>query len=260
MEEIIKFSLTGANATDPLLLISMKDRDLGTEPDIVKDQIEISLGSRPISLNLFETSQKTGKKIPPEIKIFDEYDVWLITYTVGVMKHGGWDKVKKIGLEINYPDRPNDPRITIQSCIPNTEFKRLARGAAEFSSGLSLDGNLKAVIKDIKVDEFIELGAHAKLNLTAKAQSSLNLTFSIMSSYIIAIGQGDTKGQWEITKDEKPLLGSQSFSHTIITPKNLKKLKVKSRVTAVITGPFGNSAVKLIGPWVDLDCISKAGK
>ena len=252
MPDFIINELNYQNAVDRYLLIPLEKADLGSEPEIEADSIRIYLGSKPICVNLLGLYLKQGKQIPAELSIFDQYDIWMVTYGVSIIRSGGWKKLSQVGLEINYPAGEDDPSVVIIKNMPETSFKKIMDGKLVFDAGLELNGQLSAKIDKFKVEEYIDLGFGGKLNVSSAAKASFNIAFSLLSEKIISIGTGDTHGEWVMHKDAEPLLGDQLFSQTILAPKGLPRLSVKARVSSVITGPMGSFPVKMHGEWNEL--------
>ncbi len=250
--DYIDINLSLNDAVDKYLMTSLDKSDLGTEPEIEDGNIRIFLGSRPIVFNLLDLYLKQKKEVPAEYNIFDQYDVWIVTYAVSVIKSGGWKKIQQIGLEIAYPDGQDDPKIIIINNMPVTYFKKLATGNFQFSAGLKLDGHVDAKIDEIKIQEYLNLGFGGRLGVSNEEKIGFDITFNLLTTKIISIGVGDTHGEWVLHRDETPLLGDQLFSQTVLTPKGIEHLGVKARVNTVISGALGNFPVKMKGHWNEL--------
>jgi hypothetical protein len=252
----IPIELNYKNAVDRYLLVPLEKSDLGSEPDFERGSIRVFLGSQPLCFNLVDIYLKENRKVPKKLKIFDQYDIWLVTYSVSIIKTGSWKKLHQIGLEVNYPCSEDDPRVIIVSNMPETYFKKMANGRVLFNAGLQLNGQMGTKVEDLKLSKYFSLGFGGQLSLTDEANISFDISFNLLSPKVISIGIGDHHGEWVMQKDDIPLVGDQLFSQTLLTPKGILKLPVKARVSGVITGPMGSFPVKMKSEWKELALIS----
>jgi|GEM_PF-2365181 len=250
--DLIQVELTSVNAVDKFLLVPLEKANLGEEPDIENEHFSLRLGSRPICINLLDLFLKQSQSVPASLNIFDQYDIWLINYGVSIIKTGGWQKIKQLGLEISFPSGPDDIRVTIISNMPTTSFKTFAGAELVFKANLELNGQASSKMEDIKLDQFIDLGYSGKLSLTNKSSANFSLQFNLLSPQVVSTGIGDNHSEWIVYRDQAPLLGDQLFSQTILIPKDIDSLKVKARINCLITGPMGSFPVKLAGEWNEL--------
>src|SRR4029079_18427227 len=79
------------------LLVSPYDVDYGTELDdkIAVKSLEVRLGNRPLCRNLRRLYELSHRELPPDIAVFDEYDIWSITHNMSAIhRRDSYPKVK----------------------------------------------------------------------------------------------------------------------------------------------------------------------
>ncbi len=241
----MEINLDYNNAVDKYLLVPLDKAHLAGEPEFEKGEIKVFLGDNPVCVNLLDFYLKQHQEIPSAYNIFDQYDIWLITYSVSIIKYGSWDRIKQIGLEITYPHDEDDPKIIVIHNMPETFFKKIGTGGLVFNAGIELNGQVNIAADSIPILDQIDLGFSGKLNLVGNASFGFNINFTVLSTKIISIGVGDYHSEWLMRPDDSPLLGDQLFTQTILTPKGLLNLSATATVSATITGPMGSFPVKM---------------
>ena len=250
MKETYEISLSKNEAIDQMLFVDPLKRDLGSDSDIEFETIRLRIGRRPSAKNLYDYYMASGQEIPDEYALYTSYNIFLISLTAGLMDEGGWKKVKQLGVQIEYED---DPRVTILELLPQTEFVQMAAGQLKSQTDLSLNGTASlpnVLIKSGNEAEVLSCGA--EIQTTNSANMAANLSFSVMTSTVIATGVGDHNAEWLFKKDKTALVGDQTVVHTLLVPRYIDELKLKARLYATVSG-FGMLPVKLKGEWVDLD-------
>lgn len=254
MNNYYEFDLSiGEHAVDPHIGIDIADRNFGSEPEFQKNKIRVYLGNRPIRYNLVELYLEKNQTLPPEWRLFDEYDIWLITYSIQIVKTGGFNHIKQIGLQVKYSDDQLDPKIIILENMPVTKFTKLGSLGISFSAGLGLDGKVNVPNTIFQPGKYFDLEYGGKLAVNGGGAASFNLQFNVLSTDVISVGIGNTYGEWVLNRDnEKPLVGDQLFTQTVLTTKGLPAINCEARVYGVVAGPLGSFPIRLEGKWVPL--------
>lgn len=228
--------------------------DLGSENEVEFRNISIRVGRRPEALNLRQLLKATGRKIPPEFKLYRDYDIWLVTMSVGILdsKFEGNRFVNHLGLKAEF----TDPGISIIDIVPKSEFKKVVGGNLALEADLGLNGRFmlpKVASTLTKYNLPVELGLDCSVG--TEADLVMRLGFSIFTSSITAIGEQDVIGQWIFTRSEKPLLGMQKVAMTVLTPRDLEgsSLKLKAQISASMPSLFYLLPKKFQSDWIELD-------
>jgi hypothetical protein len=240
------------------LMISTRELDLGTEPSdekaiSVKD-LHIRLGDRPVARNLRKLYEKAGKELPPDIAVFDRYKIWLLTHSIGAIniKGNSYPKILSLGYEANFEDAENVYTVEL---LPRTKFVTKFVAESKIEVGLGLEGHAQVPEAITQLLEQVEyLGADAHLKLAADNKLVGQLSFSIMTPTIQAIGIGSSQCQWLFEVEDKPLLGDQIMLQTILVPKKLKQLVYNIRGYALIKSSFVSFPAKFHTEWVKITC------
>ncbi len=243
-EDII---LGEGNANDSTLLFPIGKADLGTKPDINTGKIHIRIGRSPQIWNLRELYKISNTTLPKELQLFDQYNIWVIAITVQIMKEGGFKDIRQLGCKITYPE---NRAITILSGMPETSFIKMANGSLESSFDLGVNGST-TISEDFQeeIKPWVSLDGGLKIRQNAKAQ--INLSFSVITPTVIAIGAGDYAGEWLLFRnDGTPLVGQQPLMHILLCPKDMKTLKFEAQVYATID-TLHMLPMRLTGPSVE---------
>lgn len=245
------WTLSSANATNDFLLNDPRERGFGPGSGLELEHIRIRLGERPTVRNLIQSYKKQHKSLPPEYQYDEDYDIYLVTMSVGLLKDGGWKNINQLGVQLEYKQ---NPKVTILDLAPKTEFVRRVQGRLRSVTHLSLNGRLTLDEGALAVPAPLPEVSSAEISFkTSQAAKFLaNLEFNVLTPTVIATGVGHYMAEWILTKDEEPLVGDQAFAHVLLVPKDKSRLNMKARVYAIISGFFNFFPVRLEGEWVDL--------
>lgn len=240
------------------LMVSVRDIDYGSndldEKAISVKDLHIRLGDRPVARNLRKLYEKAGKELPPDIAIFDRYKIWLLTHSIGAIniKGNSYPKILSLGYEANFEDAENVYTIEL---LPRTKFAEKFVAQSKMEVALGLEGHAQIPQAVTQLLEQVEyLGADAHLKLAADNRLIGQLSFSIMTPTIQAIGIGSSQCQWSFEVEDKPLLGDQIMLQTILVPKKLKQLTYSIRGYALIKSSFVSFPAKFHTDWIKINC------
>jgi hypothetical protein len=235
-QDTLKIKLTSDEAINPELLVAPSKRDFGTEPEIVKRNIEIRIGARPRALDLRRVYGQNGKEFPKDVELYTSYRVWLISHHVSILRHPGIEYVNRFSFEARFGEKP---RVTILGLFPETKFVTRAAvdASAKAVAGIDLKGAASAPTVDLSKLSPIVLsaGGSAQFELGTKVGFVGNLTLSVMTPAVVAVGVGDIYSHWAFEKVDQPLVGDQTISQTVLVPKNKTRLDFEVRVGATIS-------------------------
>lgn len=244
-----------ADAIDPTLLVLPSKRKLGhaADADVKTDKIHVRVGRRPTVRNLRALYELTGRKIPPNLEIFRAYELWLVTHVVGVVKSGAWENIRELGYKMYFPDKP---RITVYAVLPQTQFVKKFGLELKVEVGMNLDG---AVSMPVKVSELLErieeISLYGEVRISNAVNIIGNLSFSVVTPIVQAIGVGDRVSEWVFKKYRRPLLGDLIMMQVVLTPRHLDKLVFKAQTYVTVNGFTKPVPVKIPSKWIDLECL-----
>jgi len=228
-------------------------RDLGSEGDISVKDLEISLGDRPVARNLRRLYELGGRQIPPEVEVFDLYDIWLITHSIGIIKRENSSAyVKSIGYKADFTDTAEVYTIDL---LPRTKFVSSFELSSKTEVALGLEGHAQVpeVVKTL-LEQVEYIGADASIKLSTDNKLIGNLSFSVISPVIQAIGIGQSKCEWLFEEDKNPLIGDQIMFQTILVPKETPSVKFKASGYAFIKTNWLSFPVSFFTSDLELEC------
>lgn len=203
----------------------------GGPGEIDANNIRIRIGRRPLCTNLRKVYEETGREIPIGWKLYDAYDLWMITHVVGIADdgQGGFKKVKQLGYKMRFPEEVD---YRIQELAPQTEFVKTIGGDLKFNAGLSFNGKLSAA-GQFPLGEALHIpGFSGELKAGADAQIFGELSFNVFSKKMVTTGVGDFTSEWIFYRDDVPLLGDQVMTQFVLTPKYLEEIGFEAMVYA----------------------------
>jgi hypothetical protein len=230
--------LTDQEATNPDLLVAPSKRYLGGTPDIAKRNVEIRIGARPTALDLRRVYEQSGKAIPKDFELYASYRIWLISHHVGIARRAGVEFVNRFSYEVKFADKS---RVTVLGLFPETRFVK--RGGVDASAkvvaGIDLKGEAVVPPIDVGADGAAPISlsgnGDGKLEVSGKVGLVGQLSFSVMTAAVVAVGVGDVYSQWAFERDDRPLIGDQMMSQTVLVPKNIERLDFDVKVSATIS-------------------------
>lgn len=237
------------------LLVSPYDIDYGTEPadTITVKSLEVRLGDRPVCRNLRRLYELSHAELPPDIAVFDEYDIWSITHTIGAIhRQDSYPKVKGLGYEANFV---NAAKVLTIEILPRSKFVSIGEVKSETQFDLGLEGHAQP---PEGVKEFLNqveyLGGDASIKLSSDLKMIGRVSFSVMTPIIQAVGLGSSHCEWLFEVEDKPLLGDQIMLQTVLVPRGTRDLKFKARGYALLRPSWISFSTMLYTDWLEVEC------
>ncbi len=215
----------------PELLLPPSERHLGGKPDLKREAFRVRVGRRPFARSLRALYEANGRRIPADLELYRGHDVWLVQYTVGVLKEGRWNSLKQLGIEV---ELPKSPRVVIRDMLPTTEFIPLVKGSLKCSAAVRLAGDVEtpAAVTEL-LDKVAFVSADVGVHLSSSAEFVGQVSFSVLTPKVVATGVGDHVAEWVFTKADDPIVGDVRMLLILITPRSLDLLTTRARVYAV---------------------------
>lgn len=262
MTEIV---LTSEDALNPELEEPLSQTDLGGEPQLVKNNITARIGQRPIVRSLRELYEKAEKELPPDLQVFNSFRLWMITHVVSVIRERGVRDISCLSYEVQFP---SEPRVTTVQVLPQTRFIKKLEGGIKtdwvVDIGLGVNGQVvppAAITELLEQSDFISFGgeAKAKIDISNKFHLVGNLSFTVVTPLIAAVGVGGDYCRWDFTKHDVPLIGDHLMVQILLVPKHEYDLRFQARVAATIT-VFDFLPDTRRSKWIDLTAHLPRGK
>jgi len=231
----LEFELIAENAVDSRLLIAPEARNYGHEApsnELTYKRVRVRLGERPTARNVRSMFESQGKPFPPELSVYRGYEIYLIGLAVGIIKEGGWQAVKRLGLRVELPD---SPRFIVIGLAPETRL--VSRGSLGFqcNANVGLNGGIELPASALSSVSFPPVAANAEARATVAAHVAMNLSFSVMSPATVAVGKGDRRAEWVIDAADEPLLGDQELFFTVLAPPIADEIELSASILATIS-------------------------
>jgi len=194
-----------------------------------KDEIELRLGNRPVARSVRSLFKLAKKQLPPEIAAL-KGETYLIAHAIGAAAKKGAGRIDSVQLRASFAGAG-----TTIDLVPNTVFKEFVKAGLKFEAGLGADGYAKVPSIELPdVGQVVTLGAGAELKLSTEASVVGNLSVSLVTPKIQAVGRSSTLVSWQIDKDQKPLVGDQVLVQTITVPKGQESITFTLQAFATI--------------------------
>jgi hypothetical protein len=232
---MIEIELSPDSAIDPRLFTPPQERVYGERPEgeLIHRRIKVRLGERPTARNVRRLFEAEGKELPPELKVYGGYEIWLIGLTLGVIKEGGWQAVTRLGLQV---ELPKIPRFIVIGLAPETRM--IVRGKVGFECNAEVGANGAIAVPEAAsaaIQTLLPATANGSMTAHLSVQAGLNLSFSVLSPSTIAVGKGDRRAEWIIEASAGPLLGDQELFFTVLTPIVAEEIQMTALVKATVS-------------------------
>jgi hypothetical protein len=247
-ETFADFTLEAPDAVDQAIFGGPGAVYGGTEADIELKKIRLRIGRRPTVRNMRKLYELLALPYPSDFALFSSYDVWMFSFKVHLLRDGGFQTVRQFGCQVKYPE---DEMISIVAQLPESAFIRNLGGSISVSADLGATGEATVPQTGWSAGDF-KTKISADLRAAASAKAELNLSFSVMTTSVIATGTADFVGEWSIRRTDAPLLGEQIFVHTLLIPKEQKALNLQLRAYVAVDTLFMVPA-RLNSEWVNIN-------
>lgn len=238
--------------------LSPYEVDYGTEAqaqDISYRGISVRLGDRPIAKNLRRLYELAHNELPPDLAVYDAYEIWLICHAIGAADRQGNAQIAGLGYEADFA---NEKEVLTIDLLPQTRFNTLVEGSWTSSVDLGAEGNMQVAQTTRQLlEEFASIGADARLQLSSELKCVGRLSFSILSPQIQAVGKGGSRCEWLYERDDRPLLGDQIMLQTILVPPGTPEVRFKARGYALLRPNWVPFGAPFYTEWIDVTCSLK---
>jgi hypothetical protein len=221
--------------SEPWMLEDLAVEAFGADDPVAmfKGEIELRLGNRPVARSVRSLFELAEKKLPPEIAAL-KGETYLIAHAIGVAAKKGAGRVDSVQLRASFAGAG-----TTIDLVPNTAFKEFVKAGLKFEAGLGADGYAKVPTVGVPdLGQLVTLGAGAELKLSAEASVVGNLSVSLATPKIQAVGRSSTIASWQIDKQDQPLVGDQVLVQTVTVPKGQESIGFTLQAIATIDPGF----------------------
>ena len=247
------FELTAREAVSQQFEIAPDERKMGSgEPDLATDMIRMYIGTNPVAYNLKELFKKSNRPIPPKIQIFKSYNVYIINHTVGIVKEGGWEKVRQIGYRMKF--MPGQ-EVTVLDVMPQSKYVTQVGATLNFDAQLDLNGELSPPNQLTELLNNIDgVGVGGKLKVAAQGSVVGRFTFDVITPEIQSIGKGNDYSEWIFKRVDHPLVGDDiEMFQIVLVNRFAEELKFEASIYSTIsTWNFIPSSRK--SEWINVTC------
>ena len=212
-----------------------------------------TIAEQPIPLRLDRVFDRLGKPIPPEIDLYQGFDVWLIPNRVAVMRRRGFAAVVSIGLDCDYAS--GRATRSIAGLVPQPEYVSLGGVSTEATCAgkIGFAGDVTAGGSEADGSENVVFENGIKLSAGAAVDAHVNFSFAVATPRIAAIGVGSAIAQWQFKLGGVPLFGRDIETWTfLVLPKMTRKLAYRIRLYLVMRTAFIPTRVE--SEWIEIEC------
>jgi hypothetical protein len=225
------------------------------EPDLTAKGVRVHIGDRPFAVDVKRLCT-LAKQRTPKVDIFAAFDLWIATYTVGVVSEGS-RHLSRLGFQVRY-NLPENPDLLILQALPDSRFLKTAGGEIKCAADVGLSGEAKLPeelqnVLGLALPQIPGVGFGLGGSVEVEGSFFVRLGFSVLTPLITTIGVGSRAGEWLLTRDARGLVGTNVFQHLLLVPRNVTQLPVMARVYGTIRG-FFSLPVRVESPEMPLTC------
>jgi hypothetical protein len=250
---------------------SYRDEHLG-EVDAIDNplmHLRVFLGDAPIAIAADRAAAElglTGAKWAELVRT--KKRSWLVRNSFSIKKSGGLLDPDAVGIELIFRDDSENlnlgENIHVHALLPGPQFRTVASVDAKVAANVG--GNLlcRGVLlppgtlsAQSEVASLADAGdgklLGGSLRAQANAEASISISMTICTTRIAAIGTGDTRAQWEFSKESESLIDRDIETWTgLLLSSNSRSISFKARVQVV----FGASVFRYARTtdWTMLAC------
>jgi hypothetical protein len=228
--------------------------DLGSGEE-GKDDFAVQMAKAPICHSLSDIFAAFGKPLPPDLRLYDRFKLWLVPHRLGVLRRKGMAEPVSVGIEVEY--KSADETCSVVSLLPSPEFVRYG----SLSATVKLTGSVEASGActpggDEGTDSVVApTKAFGGLSFSAKSGGTISLSFSadVITPYISAVGLGSGRAEWRFNKNKEALFGRDVETWSLLAlPKRRKELSYRMRFNLTSRTIF--FPTRRESDWVDIEC------
>lgn len=205
--------------------------------DIDFRRLKISIGNRPVCWRLRSFFKKASKVLPKGMKLYRNWDVWMIAHAVSVADRGEFATllngvVDAVGYEAEF-DRALASTVGL---LPEPTAVRNVGGSFEVVANIGLNGsiatseNLEETIEELS----LPVAGGANLGFSASTEFVGKLRFNVWTPQLVTTGICDSRAEWMFNRIDAPLRNSQVMFQTLLVPAGIDELRFKCRAYALI--------------------------
>ena len=223
-------------------------------------KIRGQIADQPIGFLLTEVCETLGVPIPPEIDLYERFNLWLIPQRVSVSKDGGITEPVSVGIEVEY--RNDDPAVDLNrrmtccvvNMLPGSEFIRLGYLKGNLSGSFSPSGEFKVSTKDLPLEPYLPLTANLRAGTTSALEFGIGINLSVTVPLISAVGVGDSRAEWVFNEESTNLYGKDIETWTVLAvPKEMSEIKHRLRLYLILRTAFFST--RHYSDWQTLTCV-----
>lgn len=200
-------------------------------------RLKISIGNRPVCWRLRSFFRAAGKAIPKGMKLYRNWDVWMVAHAVSVADRGEFATllngvVDSVGYEAEF----DSALATTVGLLPEPAVVRNIGGSFEVTADVGLNGSFATPdgLMLAATELSLPVAGGAKLGLSANMELVGRLNFGIWTPKIVATGVCSSRCEWLFNRIEAPLRNSQVMFQTILVPAGTDRISFRCRAYALI--------------------------
>ena len=246
------FELSKNNTLIDSIEEKSQDRKLGGDIIDTDDKIRIYIGTNPLLINIRNFIIGSNKVIPKEFELYSSYDVYILSHSIGIIKEGGWEKINQVGYRMEFSS--NDQAVVLD-LLPQSKFIKKVGVNLEIEATLGLNGNLSIPTNMTKLLDNVEwLGIGSKLQASTNNSIVGNISFSIYSNEITAIGKNGNYSEWLFNHTDLPLSGKDlEMSQILLIDRFASNISYKCKAYVNISSWLGYNTVRRETDWITIE-------
>lgn len=204
------------------------------EAPIEYEAVSIRIGRSPLVYNLKKTWEQNGAELPEQYRgLYLYHNIFLLKHHVHIVDRSWVDQVIRFGYEVLFPKD-----VTIIDLFPQTAYQKQQAGYWKAEAAAGLNGRFQ------RTGDSPAAGA---------APAVAPLSIDVVTPEIIAVGEGDYRGEWVYNRGARSLAGTHQMTQTLLVFDTAQELEFKARVYATfLTAEMLPD--KRVSEWVDLHC------
>lgn len=208
-----------------------KDRALSDEPGVIRipDELELRIGTRPTVVRLLDLYAEAGRKPPIGVKIYREFDIWVVVHAVSAIKRSG----PAVLRSLEYVGVFDDARVATEDLFPSQRYRELA--SVEIGSEVEVGAEGEIELPSTPLDfadwtPWANGGVKAAANVEMKG--AVRLRLAVRTSLVEAVGRKSGRCQWVLHPNNGPLWGDHLLVQTVRVPHGAVPIKMIVHVRA----------------------------
>jgi hypothetical protein len=184
--------------------------------------------------NFFKAS---GKVLPKNLKLYRDWDVWMIAHAVSIADRGEFTTLLNSVVDaIGYEAEFDRALATTVGLMPEPVVVRNVGGTFEVCANLGLDGSVAApnILEKAIGNIGLPVAGGAKLEVSSQTEFVGRLNFGVWTPNVVATGICSSKCEWLFYRADAPLRNSQVMFQTVLVPAGTDELHFKCRTYALI--------------------------